>query len=155
MMKFFGKKEKDAIVSIATGTMIPANKINDPVFAQEMMGQTIGFQLEVGEIVSPAKGIVEMIFPTGHAFAIRMSDGTGFLVHIGIDTVELNGKGFKVCVKQGQSVNAGQTIVKMDLSLVQSLGYDTTTMLIVSEPINKTIDYISFGKVKKGQVISK
>ena len=76
--------------------MISLKEINDPMFAEEMMGQTIGFILSVGEVVVPATGRLEVLFPTGHAFALRMNDGTGLLVHIGIDTVNLKGKGFKV-----------------------------------------------------------
>ena len=150
------KSDKDLdIVALASGTMICPDQIKDAVFSQQMMGQTIGFILDSGEIVSPVTGKVEVMFPTGHAFMIRMKDGTGILVHVGINTVELNGKGFKVYVKQGQDVKAGQTVVRLDLKAVKQQGYDTTTMLIVSESINKTIPFIDFGKVKKGKSIVK
>ena len=98
------KSDKDLdIVTLASGTMICPDQIKDAVFSQQMMGQTIGFILDSGEIVSPVTGKVEVMFPTGHAFMIRMKDGTGILVHVGINTVELNGKGFKVYGCEGWS----------------------------------------------------
>ena len=111
--------------------MISPKEINDPMFAEEMMGQTIGFILSDGEVVAPATGRLEVLFTTGHAFALRMNDGTGLLVHIGIYTVNLKGKGFKVLKKQGERVKAGEAVVKVDLDTVKQAGYDTTTMLIV------------------------
>lgn len=116
--------------------MISPKEINDPMFAEEMMGQTIGFILSDGEVVAPAIGRLEVLFPTGHAFALRMNDGTRLLIHIGIDTVNLKGKGFKVLKKQGDRVKAGEIVVKVDLDTVKQAGYDATTMLIVTEPIH-------------------
>ncbi|HCR68320.1 MAG TPA: PTS glucose transporter subunit IIA [Erysipelotrichaceae bacterium] len=147
-------KETD-IVSLGNGKMISPKEINDPMFAEEMMGQTIGFILSDGEVVAPATGKLEVLFPTGHAFALRMNDGTGLLVHIGIDTVNLKGKGFKVLKKQGDRVRAGEAVVKVDLDTVKQAGYDATTMLIVTEPIHEgeKINFIDFGDVKKSQII--
>lgn len=147
-------KETD-IVSLGNGKMISPKEINDPMFAEEMMGQTIGFILSDGEVVAPATGKLEVLFPTGHAFALRMNDGTGLLVHIGIDTVNLKGKGFKVLKKQGDRVRAGEAVVKVDLDIVKQAGYDATTMLIVTEPIHEgeKINFIDFGDVKKSQII--
>ncbi|MBD9044150.1 MAG: PTS glucose transporter subunit IIA [Solobacterium sp.] len=135
--------------------MISPKEINDPMFAEEMMGQTIGFILSDGEVVAPATGRLEVLFPTGHAFALRMNDGTRLLIHIGIDTVNLKGKGFKVLKKQGDRVKAGEVVVKVDLDTVKQAGYDTTTMLIVTEPIydGEKINFIGFGDVKKSQII--
>ena len=147
-------KETD-IVSLGNGKMISPKEINDPMFAEEMMGQTIGFILSDGEVVAPATGELEVLFPTGHAFALRMNDGTGLLVHIGIDTVNLKGKGFKVLKKQGDRVRAGEAVVKVDLDTVKQAGYDATTMRIVTEPIHEgeKINFIDFGDVKKSQII--
>lgn len=135
--------------------MISPKEINDPMFAEEMMGQTIGFILSDGEVAAPATGRLEVLFPTGHAFALRMNDGTRLLIHIGIDTVNLKGKGFKVLKKQGDRVKAGEVVVKVDLDTVKQAGYDTTTMLIVTEPIydGEKINFIGFGDVKKSQII--
>ena len=161
LFKFLKRDEftfKDTdIVALGNGKMISPEEINDTMFAEEMMGQTIGFILSDGEVVAPVNGTLEVMFPSGHAFALRMNDNTGLLIHIGIDTVNLKGKGFKVFKKQGDKVKAGETIVKVDLNVVKDEGYDPTTMLIVTEPIeeNKKINYIDYGDVSKCQIINK
>ena len=93
------------------------------------------------------------MFPTGHAFAIRMQDGTGVLVHIGINTVDLQGHGFKVLAKQGAKVQAGQKIVEADLAAIQAAGYSMTTMLIITEPTKDEYVFSSFGLKEKAEII--
>lgn len=155
----FKKEEKHAyrdtdIVAVANGILSSPQIISDPVFAGEVLGQTVAFQLEDGVIVSPANGRIEMIYPTGHAFAVKMKDGTGLLIHIGIDTVSMEGKGFRTLVKEGDAVKAGQPIVKTDLNIIKSAGYDPVTMLIVAEPVeDERIQFIAYGNVRQGQVI--
>lgn len=144
----------DRIVSVCKGKMIEASKIEDPVFAKELMGKTIGFIPENGEIVAPCNGTLEVLFPTGHAFAIRRNDGTGLLIHIGINTVDLNGKGFKVFAKQGEVVKAGQKIVSMDLDLVKNADLSTTTMLIITEPVKGVVyNFNEYGNKEKAEII--
>ncbi len=145
------------IVSIADGEMIAPSKIVDMTFSKELMGQTIGFRLNDGKICSPANGKVEVLYPSKHAFAIRMKDGTGLLIHIGIDTVNLNGKGFRALVKQGDAVSANDVIIEVDLALLKEAGYDPTTMLIVTEPAdsNNKIEFKDFGSVQRGQIITR
>lgn len=160
LSKFFHSEtstyQDSDIVAIANAEMIPASKINDVMFQQEMMGQTIGFQLADDTIVAPCNGVLEVLFPTGHAFAVRANNGMGILVHIGIDTVQLNGKGFKVLAKQNDQVHAGQPIVKVNTSLIREAGFDPTSMLVITEPLheNEKVELIQFGPVKKGQVIN-
>ena len=146
----------DEIVAVVTGKMIPAAEIEDEIFSQEMMGQSVGFLPADGRIVSPANGTLEMLYPTGHAFAVRMKDGSGLLVHIGIDTVNLKGNGFKTLKKQGDSIKAGEAIVDVDLSIVRSAGLAPVTILILSEPISEDtkIKFIEYTDVKQGQKIN-
>lgn len=158
----FTKKEelqfKDSdVVSPVKGGMISAKEIDDPVFSEEIMGQTIAVEPENGEIVCPVNGTVSVVFPTGHSFGITTSEGNGFLVHIGIDTVSLNGKGFKTFIKQGEKVKAGQKAVQMDLDVIKKAGLKPTVILIVSEKNddNFTIDYIDCKQVQKGQIINR
>ncbi|MDO4467390.1 MAG: PTS glucose transporter subunit IIA [Bacillota bacterium] len=164
-MGFFDKfKKKEAlpsfsdenIVAICSGKMIPPSEISDPLFQQEMMGQTIGFVPSKGTFVCPVNGTVTMTFPTGHAFGILGNDGNGYLVHIGIDTVSMNGKGFKTLIKQGQSVKAGQVAVEVDLKAIEKAGLSTTTMLIVTDKkeADFKVNYIPFGAVEKCQIIN-
>ncbi|MBP3275519.1 MAG: PTS glucose transporter subunit IIA [Kandleria sp.] len=104
-------------------------------------------------MTSPANGVLSVLFPTGHAFGITTNDGTELLVHIGIDTVNLKGKGFNVLAKQGDHVLAGQPIIKVDRDLIKQEGYDLTTMLVVTN--KKDIALKSSGKVKQGDNINK
>ncbi len=146
----------DAIVAVANGELIPASRIKDEAFAAQAMGQTVAVEPTDGVIVSPANGEIELVFDTGHAFAVRMKDGTGLLVHIGIDTVSLEGKGFHVLKKQGDTVRAGEPVVRVDLDVVEKAGLSMQTMIIVTEPASDTpVAFINFGKVQRGQVINK
>ncbi len=134
--------------------MIEPQKINDKMFANEMLGKTVAFIPTSKEIYSPCDGTLEVMFPTGHAFAVRMKDGTGILVHVGINTVDLNGKGFKTFAKQGDKVKAGQKLLEVDFDLIKQEGYDTTTMLIITEPVdNKEYVFSEFGPKAKYEII--
>lgn len=160
MSKIFDKREceyaDNEIIALADAEMIPAAEVNDEMFAQEMLGQTVAFRLQDKAVVAPCNGVLEVMFPTGHAFAIRMHNGMGILVHVGIDTVNLKGKGFKVLAKQGQQIKAGQKILEINQEIIKQHGYDPTTMLIVTEPLdeNEKIKFIEYGAVKRGQVIN-
>ena len=145
------------VVSVVKGTLIDASQINDPLFSQEIMGQTIGFQPENGHIVCPVNGKVTAVFPTGHAFGITTKAGVGYLVHMGIDTVNLGGKGFKMYIKENEEVIAGQKAAKMDLNLVRNEGLDTTIVLVVTEKQDENfrVNYIECQKVEKGQLINR
>lgn len=158
----FLKKEQVAahsdeeVVAVCEGEFIEPAKISDPVFAEGMMGQTVAIEPTEGTVVSPVNGTIEVAFPTGHAFGVRAKNGTGYLVHIGVDTVAMNGDGFKMLKKQGDEVKAGETVVKVDLAKVKAANHPATTMIIVTEPVDgKEYNYIPFGPVTKGQVISK
>ncbi|MDO4466451.1 MAG: PTS glucose transporter subunit IIA [Bacillota bacterium] len=153
----FKKKEKEfTVVSPATGVMIPAKEIKDPVFAEEMMGQTIGIVPSQSTVVCPVEGTVEVAFPTGHAFGIKTKEGYEVLVHVGIDTVSMNGDGFTSFLQAGQSVKVGDKAVEIDLGKIAKAGFDPTVMLIVTTtPDGKPISYIDFTSVEKGQKINK
>ena len=142
------------VVAVCTGKKIPTAEISDAVFAQEMMGKTIGIIPSESLVVSPANGTIEVLFPTGHAFGIRSNDGVGYLVHIGIDTVGMNGDGFKTLKKQGDTVKAGEPVVKVDFGKVKAQGLDPVTMLIITElPEGKEVNYTDFTDVKAGDLI--
>ena len=147
----------DEIVAVADGEFLPAEKLSDPMFADQSMGQTVGIDPKNGIIVSPANGTLEMVFETGHAFSVRMKDGTGLLIHIGVDTVNLNGKGFKVLKKQGDTVKAGEAVVEADLKVIKEAGLSAQTMIVITEPAieGQSAKFIDFGPVKAGQKINK
>lgn len=163
-MKIFQKLSKHShgfqdsdIVSPVTGTKILTSSIADQVFAQEVMGQTIGIIPSDGHIVCPVNGEVEVMFPTGHAFGIKGFDGNSYLIHIGIETVQLQGKGFTSYLKQGQIVKAGQKAVDVDLTYVKENHLDTTVMLIVTQKQheNTVISFKEDSRYVKGEIINK
>lgn len=146
---------EDAIVAVSDGTMISIETVNDETFASKMMGDGIAFELKGNVIVAPSAGEISVVADTGHAFGISRADGVELLVHIGINTVELNGEGFTPLVNVGDTVRAGQPVIKVDLDLLKAKGYDTTTMLIVVDNQEKEIAFQEFGAVKSGTLISR
>ncbi len=165
MLSFFKKKEEpvqglsiqvsdNEMVALADAKMIPLEEVKDEAFAQKMMGDGVAFELREDIIFSPCNGTLSAVFPTGHAFGICMKDGVELLIHIGINTVNSNGDGFKVLVEQDQEIRAGEPLVKLDLKKLKA-SYDMTTMLIITEPNEKEINFIAYGDVTKGQKISR
>ena len=134
--------------------MIPLEQVKDPIFAEKIMGDGVAFELTNDTIVAPSNGTLTAVFPTGHAFGITTKSGIELLVHIGIETVSSKGKGFKLLVKQGKEVKAGDPIIKLDLSNLKKK-YDMTTMLIICNPNGQEINFVDYGEVKKGQIINK
>jgi len=150
------KNHDNEIVAMADGDLIDVTMVNDEMFATQMLGKTIAFDFSESKyICSPANGVLEVLFPTGHAFAVRMKDGTGLLIHIGIDTVELQGSAFKVLAKQGQEVKAGEKIVEVDWDVIDNAKLEKAVMLVVTEKGEEVnTDFKISGKVKKGEVIN-
>lgn len=137
----FLKKKKDEFGSPVTGELIKLEDVNDEVFSQKMMGD--GFAVkplsDAKSIVSPVDGKIIMIPDTKHAIGIRTKSGVEILIHIGLDTVNLQGQGFDVKVKKGDKVKLGQELVVLDKSLFETKGYDLTTMVIFTKGFDKTI----------------
>ncbi|WP_291651153.1 beta-glucoside-specific PTS transporter subunit IIABC [Clostridium sp.] len=127
------------IAACVKGEMIPLEDVKDPVFANKTMGDGIAFIPEKGEVTSPVDGIIEVAFPTGHAIGLKSDNNDEILIHVGINTVELNGEYFKLLVKQGERVTRGQKLIEFNLNKIKEKGYDTTTMLLVTEAKNKTL----------------
>ncbi|WP_165211645.1 glucose PTS transporter subunit IIA [Streptococcus tangpeifui] len=141
----------DAILAVADAELLPLERVNDEVFSQKLMGDGLAFQLESDFITSPVNGELTTVFPTGHAFGVRRPDGVEILVHIGINTVELKGQGFDVLTQAGETVRAGQPVVKIDREAIAQEGYDTTTMLVITNANGKDITLKTQGKVKQGE----
>lgn len=145
----------DQIIAIADGKMIPLEEVHDQAFSSKALGDGVAFDLSSDFITAPANGELTVLFPTGHAFGITNKDGVEMLVHIGIDTVNLKGEGFDVLAKQGDQVRAGQLIVKVDREKLEEKGFDMTTMLIVTQPNGKTIQFDDYGFKKQGDIVAK
>ena len=113
------------------GHVISLDETGDPVFASRALGEGVGIQPADSEVVAPVSGVLQTVAETGHAFGIKTDDGVEVLVHVGIDTVKMNGKGFDVKVKANEHVNAGDTLVVVDFDKVKEAGYSTTTLMTV------------------------
>ncbi len=124
-----GANELAAPVS---GAIVPLAEVKDKVFASGALGNGIGIVPSNGKVYAPFAGTVVTAFPTGHAFGIKSPDGVEVLIHIGIDTVQLDGKGFVPAVGQGQTVEAGDLLCTVDLDAISAAGYDPTTIVVVT-----------------------
>lgn len=127
-----GSAEKMEIACPAKGRVIPITEVKDEVFASKGMGDGIGIQAEEGKVYAPFDGNVEAVFPTGHAVGLS-AKGVELLIHIGINTVELDGKGFQAHVAQGDSVRKGDLLVTFDKAMVEREGYDSTVICVVTD----------------------
>ena len=143
----------DTFVAVAEGELLPLENVNDPVFSSKAMGDGVAVNPTSNTVVSPVNGTVVSVFPTGHAYGIVREDGVEVLVHIGINTVELSGKGFEPVVQTGEHVQAGQVLAHFDRELVVSEGYDPTIMMIVTESKGKEISLKHEGKVYAGDIL--
>lgn len=120
-------------VAPVTGNVIPVNQVKDEAFASEAMGKGVGIEPENGKIYAPFDGNVDAVFPTGHLVGLSDGNGAEVLIHIGVDTVKLEGKGFTTHVAQGDKVKKGDLLVEFDVELLKKEGYDTTVMFITTD----------------------
>ena len=123
---------EETLTSPVNGTQIPLSEVADEIFASEMLGTTVAVEPADGKIVAPCDGEVSNIFETGHAVCITTEAGGELLIHIGIDTVKMDGKGFTKKVSDGDKVHAGDILVEADLEEIKNAGYQTTTMMILT-----------------------
>lgn len=128
-------------ISVSTpveGEVIPLAQVNDDVFAQELMGKGVAVIPTVGKVFAPFDCTVESLFKTNHAIGLKDKNGAELLIHIGIDTVKLEGKYFKSHIKQGDVVKAGDLLIEFDKEAIKNAGYDITTAVIITN----TADYM-------------
>ena len=123
---------EETLTSPVNGTQIPLSEVADEIFASEMLGTTVAVEPADGKIVAPCDGEVSNIFETGHAVCITTESGGELLIHIGIDTVKMDGKGFTKKVSDGDKVHAGDILVEANLEEIKNAGYQTTTMMILT-----------------------
>lgn len=132
MFDFLKGKSKEIMVgAVAKGKAVPISQVNDPTFADEILGKGVAIIPEDGKICAPAAGEISMVFDTLHAFSMTTKEGAELLVHIGLETVGLKGKGFTAHAKAGDKVNKGDLIITADLDAIKAEGLDTIIPVIV------------------------
>ncbi len=140
--------QNETLVTPIVGDVVALADVNDPVFSSGAMGQGIAVKPSQGVVYAPADAEVSIAFPTGHAFGLKTTDGAEVLIHVGIDTVTMNGEGFEAKVAQGDKVKAGDVLGTFDSNKIAAAGLDDTTMVIVTN----TADYASVAPVATGSV---
>ena len=140
--------QDETIISPVVGQAVALADVNDPVFASGAMGQGIAIKPTEGVVYAPADAEVTIAFATGHAYGLKTANGAEILIHVGIDTVSMNGEGFDQKVSQGSTVKAGDVLGTFDSAKIAAAGLDDTTMVIVTN----TADYASVTPVAAGAV---
>lgn len=146
---------KDVVVAPIKGEVIELKDIPDQVFSSGAMGQGVGIRPAEGKVYAPIDGTIEVLFPTGHAIGLKGEDGTEVLIHIGMDTVELNGKGFSPKVKQGDAVKKGQLLLEFDIDEITKAGYKTDTPVLITNANGKSVQPVSPKQTNAGEEIIK
>ncbi|MCM1266727.1 MAG: PTS glucose transporter subunit IIA [Bacteroidales bacterium] len=131
LKKIPGKGDGISISAPCAGTLIALQEVKDPTFGTGILGQGAAIVPSDGKFYAPADGVAATLFPTGHAAAIRTAEGAEVLLHIGLDTVKLNGQHFTIHVEAGQQVKKGDLLLEADLAAVREAGFDTTTPVVI------------------------
>lgn len=131
MFNFFSKKIDKNLYAPVSGYCVGIENVNDPVFSSKMMGDGFAIKPQENVISAPCDGIITMIFDTKHAFGIKTNDGKEILVHIGVDTVNLKGKGFKAMKATNDKVKVGDPVIKVDLATINET-HDSTVMVVIT-----------------------
>jgi len=137
--KILGIKEESKteidhmIYSPLTGKIVPLNEVNDPVFSQEMMGKGVAVLPTAGRVVAPCNGQIISVFKTLHAVTIKADNGAEIIIHVGLETVALEGQYFKKHVEDGQRIKKGDLLLTFEMEKIKE-GYDVTTPVIVTNP---------------------
>ena len=157
-MGLFGKKKKGPVVAKAfeNGTVVAMKDVDDPTFAQEILGPGVAIEPKDGTLYAPVDGTVSLVADSCHAVSVTASNGAELLMHLGIDTVELKGEGFTAHVKAGDKVSVGDKLVTFDLAAIKKKGYKMTTPIILCNKDEFSgVETIASGDVKVGDDLLK
>ncbi len=147
--KLFTKNEEtvnpNQIFAPMAGQTVPVTEVPDPTFAEGMLGEGIAILPTDGKVCAPCSGTVETMFDTGHAVTIVAENGAEILIHVGLETVGLGGKCFKVHVKNGQKVKKGQLLFEADLAGIEAAGLNTITPVLVCNPDDFSALHVTTG----------
>ncbi|MFS9143815.1 sucrose-specific PTS transporter subunit IIBC [Streptococcus infantis] len=146
--------QDETIQTPIIGDVVALSNVNDPVFSSGAMGQGIAVKPSQDVVYAPADAEVTIVFPTGHAYGLRTANGAEILIHVGIDTVSMNGEGFNHKVAQGDKVKAGDVLGTFDSAKIAAAGLDNTTMVIVTNTADfASVNPVASGSVAKGDAI--
>lgn len=153
MFKFL-KNKSNHLLAPQNGLLTDITSLPDPVFAEKMLGDGFAVKPSDGNIYAPASGTIIEIHDSLHAYGIETDDGLQLLVHIGINTVELNGEGFNAKVKKGDKIKAGDLLAYANLELIESRGYPTyTIVLITNTDVLKSMSLIPIQEITGGETV--
>ena len=146
--------QDETIQTPIVGDVVALSNVDDPVFSSGAMGQGIAVKPSEDVVYAPADAEVTIVFPTGHAYGLRTANGAEILIHVGIDTVSMNGEGFNHKVAQGDKVKAGDVLGTFDSAKIAAAGLDNTTMVIVTNTADfASVNPVASGSVAKGDAI--
>lgn len=148
------EKEFEKILSPLKGKAVSLSEVPDPTFRDKLMGEGIAIMPEEGLLLSPVEGKVSLVFDTKHAIALKTKSGIEVLIHVGIDTVKMNGEGFKAFVKSGQEVKIGDKLLEFDINKINELAQSSITpVIITNSQMFKNIKVEKEGSIDKGESI--
>lgn len=144
---------KKTILAPMTGTVITLAEVPDPIFVEKILGDGIAIIPEDGKIVSPVDGVVSKVTETGHAYGFTTEDGVEVMVHVGLETVALNGVCFQIHVKEGDKVKAGDLVAEADLEFIKETGRSSITPVIIGSGLEERELICTEGKVQAGETV--
>ncbi len=145
----FGKKKGEVLGAPIEGEAIELSKVSDPTFGDEILGKGVAIIPSVGKVVAPIDGTIEMVFDTKHAISMRSESGIEILIHVGLDTVTLNGEPFEAHVAAGDTVKAGDLLLDFDIEAIKAAGLETVAPIVICNTADYSEIQAMAGKVVK------
>lgn len=153
MLSFLKKKATENLKACVSGEAIKIEDVNDGVFSEKMLGDGMAIIPEDEVVIAPCNGSVCAVTDTKHAVGLQLDNGMQLLIHIGLDTVSMQGKGFQVHVKEGQKIKESQPLITFSKSLIKEAGFKDTVIIVIVENNNNIPLNFQYGVVEKGKSV--